>query len=177
MKSIMKFQFIIFMIFGFIQVAKSQETIPSQFIKEIESQEGIWIADNSKYKGDGVDSYAIEWKLSSLKNSLNGRLYGIKDNLEIGTFWTFHKYFDPTKNKVVLMQIGYDGSLGVGTIQYKDNNETVLTQTFTDPKGTSRLEGHIMTYPDDNTEIGSSYSINESGEWTLKRTYTWKKSL
>jgi hypothetical protein len=173
----MKYKCIILLIFGFVLSAKSQEIIPNEFIKEIEVQEGTWIADNSKYKDDGVDSYAIEWKLSPLKNSLYGRLYGIKDNLEIGTFWTFHKYFDPSKNKVVLMQIGYDGSLGIGTIEYKNNNETVLTQTFTDPQGTSRLEGHKMTYPNDTTEIGSSYSINESRDWTLKRTYTWKKSL
>ena len=173
----MKYKCIILLIFGFVLSAKSQEIIPNEFIKEIEVQEGTWIADNSKYKDDGVDSYAIEWKLSPLKNSLYGRLYGIKDNLEIGTFWTFHKYFDPSKNKVVLMQIGYDGSLGIGTIEYKNNNETVLTQTFTDPQGTSRLEGHKMTYPNAITEIGSSYSINESRDWTLKRTYTWKKSL
>jgi hypothetical protein len=95
--------------------------------------------------------------------------------VEVGTFWTFHKYFDTSKNKVVLMQIGYNGSVGIGTIEYKSDNETVLTQTFTDPKGISRLEGHKMTYPDDTTEIGSSYSINESDEWTLNRTYTWKK--
>jgi hypothetical protein len=173
----MKYQFIVFIIFGFILTAKGQETIPEWFITEIKVQEGTWMADNSKYSEDGIESYAIEWKLSPLKNSLYGRLYGINDNAEIGTFWTFHKYFDTSKNKVVLMQIGYNGSLGIGTIEYKNNNETVLTQTFTDPKGTSRLEGHKMTYPDDTTEIGASYSINETGEWTLNRTYTWKKSL
>ncbi|MEQ8244070.1 hypothetical protein [Fulvivirga sp.] len=173
----MKYQFIVFMIFGFILTAKGQETIPERFITEIKAQEGTWIADNSKYSEDGIERFAIEWTLSPLKNSLYGRLYGINDNIEIGTFWTFHKYFDTSKNKVVLMQIGYNGSLGIGTIEYKNNNESILTQTFTDPQGNSRLEGHKMTYPNDTTEIGSSYSINKSGGWTLKRTYTWKKSL
>jgi hypothetical protein len=123
-----------------------------------------------------VDQYAIEWKLSPLKNSLYGKLYGIKDSVDIGPFWTFHKYFDPAKNEVILMQIGYNGTLGIGTIKYTNNNQMVVTQSFTDPKGLSRLEGHKMTYPNKNTEIGSSYSISNSGEWTLKRTYTWRKS-
>lgn len=172
----MKYPVIFLMSVALIFITKAQETIPEWFIKEINAQEGTWIADNSQYPEDGVDKYVIDWQLSPLKNSLYGRLYGVKDSLEGGTFWTFHKYFDPSKNEVILMQISYNGSLGIGVIKHNDNNESVVKQTFTDPKGISRLEGHKMTYPDDATEIGSSYSISESGAWTLKRTYTWKKS-
>jgi hypothetical protein len=50
---------------------------------KIQTDEGIWIADNSQYKTENepFEKYALEWTLSPLKNSLKGRLYGIRDFL------------------------------------------------------------------------------------------------
>jgi hypothetical protein len=158
-------------------VCKAQESIDhSIFMKELLIQEGIWIADNAAYKNENepMEEYAIEWKLSPLKNSLYGRLYGLIDNKEVGTYWDFHKYWDTSTGKAVLMQIGGDGTLGIGYISFDNSSKSELIQTFTSPNGNSRLVGHRSEFTSEVMEVGSSFQIKE-GEWIIDRTYTWVK--
>lgn len=47
----MKYLFIILMSIGFVNTTKGQETIRELFIKEINAQEGTWIANNANIPG------------------------------------------------------------------------------------------------------------------------------
>jgi hypothetical protein len=77
---------------------------------------GTWIADNSAFKdaNDTTDAYGIDWSWGLGRKSLIGRLYGIKDGKEIGTFWEFREFWDPGQGQVMATQFGGNGTYGVG---------------------------------------------------------------
>lgn len=161
---------------AFMDIRAQQNTIPHSFIEDIFRQAGTWVADNSSYKNanEPVDLYVIEWTLSPLKNSLYGRLYGMKDNREIGTYWDFHKYWDPVQKKIILMQIGRDGTIGTGPI-IQSQRESKLIQLFTKPDGNKWKEGHKTKIQGEDSEVMSSFTIDDHGTWVPQRTYTWNK--
>ena len=160
-------------------VKAQEEGIPQKYLDEIASEVGIWMADNSEYKNENepMDAYALEWKYGPHRNNIYGRLYGLIEGKEAGTYWEFHKYWNPEKNQVVVMQIGWDGTLGMGTIKWTKENETELVQIFTAPDGSQRKQGHRTTKFGTDKEVGTSFTINDQNEWIPDRTYTWVKSI
>lgn len=160
-----------------VSSAQAQSTIPEWYLKEISSEVGVWIADNSKYIGENEpsDQYAIEWRMGSDNASLTGRLYGLKEGKEIGSFWTFRKYWDKNKSCAYLEQIALDGTKGVGPFVKTGDFTNELRQVFTSPDGTSKLVGHRTTYLSNFCHVGSSFSIDDNGKWIPDRSYTWIK--
>lgn len=149
----------------------------SNALTYFESQVGTWKADNSTYKNENepMTSYVIEWKFGELKNSVYGKLYGLIDSINVGTFWEFHQYWNPNTSSVAFIQIGGDGSIGNGTLTQLNNSEYELIQLFTNTKNETRYEKHSYLKPNANTEITSSFEQDKAGNWIKKRTYTWVK--
>lgn len=73
------------------------------------------------------------------------------------------------------MQIGRNGTLGIGELTYLEGNKTEMVQVFTQPDGTSYKVGHRSTHIDKESENNSSFAIGNDGEWIPQRTYLWKK--
>jgi hypothetical protein len=144
---------------------------------KIKSDEGIWVADNSEFKNENepFDKYVLSWKANPLKNSLKGRLYGLIDGQESGTFWDFTQYFDPNTQKIIIMQIGWNGTLGTGPLIATDTGGYDLVQTFTGPDGEKRKEKHTYYKPDKDTEITTSFNLDKDNHWATGRTYTWHR--
>ncbi|GAB5401075.1 MAG: hypothetical protein Aureis2KO_26600 [Aureisphaera sp.] len=155
--------------------AFTQENDLQHFVNEFENEVGVWITDNSEYQNENepYEQYAVEWKWGLGKKSLIGRLYGIKGGKDIGNFWQFRKYFDPSITKVIVLQFGSDGSFGKGELTHLSDNEIKLEQTFTNPDGSTYKIGHKTTYLDQNKHIGKSFIIDEENNWVANRTYTW----
>ena len=168
---------IFFLISVFNFSLAQNNAFPSWYLDEIASEVGVWKADNSNYKSENepYDEYAIEWKWSPIKNHIYGRLYGLIDGKDAGSFWDFHKYWDPAQNKVTVMQIGRDGALGTGTLNRTGENKTELVQVFTGLDGSNQKAGHRTTKISESEETGTSFDIAEKNEWIPRRTYTWKK--
>ena len=148
-----------------------------QYIREIEKEMGTWIADNTQYKSDQepYDAYGLEWKKGSVGTTLIGRLFGLKDGKEVGTFWEFIRYWDPVKKETIVMQFGADGTMGTGALTHTGENSIELLQVFSQPGGVSYRVGHRTTVGKEDERTGTSYSINEKNEWQQNRTYTWKR--
>jgi hypothetical protein len=153
------------------------QAIPEWFLKEIASEIGIWVADNSKYVSEDEPSehYAIEWEITSTKTELVGRLFGMKNGKELGTFWRFRKYWDHTRQVAILEQVATDGTKGSGPFSVTSEHTNELIQTFTDGSGNSWKIGHRTIHLSAFRHVGSSYSIDDQGNWTLDRSYTWTK--
>lgn len=162
---------------AFVSNTQAQSSPPDWYLKEISSEIGIWITDNSKYSSDQEqsDQYAIDWKLGSDKVTLTGRLYGLKGGKEIGTFWTFRKYWDGENSSAYLEQVSLNGTRGIGPYTKTGDFTNELKQVFTNPDGTSRTVGHRTTYLSNFCHVGSSYIIDERGNWIPDRSYTWIK--
>ena len=176
----MKLTAVIVLILGICSFSYAQnEGIPKEYLDEIATEIGVWIADNSEYKNENepMEAFALEWKYGPHKNNIYGRLYGLIDGKEVGTYWEFHKYWDPKNKQIVVMQIGWDGTLGIGTTRWTDDNETELVQVFTAPDGSQRKLGHRATKMGKDKEVGTSFTINDQNEWIPNRTYTWVKSM
>jgi hypothetical protein len=110
-----------------------------------------------------------------LKNSVYGKLYGLIDSINVGTFWEFHQYWNPNTSRVEFIQIGGDGSIGYGSLTQLNSSEYELIQLFTNTKNETRYEKHSYLKPNANTEITSSFEQDKAGNWIKKRTYTWVK--
>lgn len=146
-------------------------------LKHFESQIGIWKADNSEYKNknEPMTSYVIEWRFGELKNNIYGKLYGLVDTTNVGTFWEFHQYWNPTVNKIEILQIGGNGTIGIGYLNIVSDNKYELIQLFTDHEGVKRREKHIYINPNNYTEMTTSFEEGNIQNWIQKRTYTWLK--
>lgn len=168
---------IVTLLVSIFETNAQENDIPETFLKSINSDIGIWIADNSEYKSkeEPYEAYGLEWKYGIGNKSLIGRLYGIKDGKDIGTFWEFRNYWDSDKKTAMLMQFGSDGTIGVGPFTTMNANETELKQVFTTPNGFQYNVGHKTKIIDSLKHIGSSFSIDEKDAWKKNRTYIWEK--
>ncbi len=152
--------------------------IPDWFMKSMEEtmqDGGRWIADNADYKNDTepYDAYAMVWTWGIGKKSLVGRLSGIQDGEETGTFWEFRQVWHPGEQKAYVYQLGGDGTFGVGPLQPLSENMWELDQTFFTPDGTTFRSGH-RNERIDGEDHTRSYNILEDGTWEERRFYLWK---
>ncbi len=168
---------LLLLLFAVSNIFSQENSIPDSFLQEIESEIGIWIGDNSKYKSDQepFEAYAIEWSWGINKKSLVGKLYGIQDGVNSNPFWEFRKYWDAEKKAPIVMQFGADGTVGIGASTKINENESELLQIFTSPNGSQNKIGHKTKIIDSLSHTGSSYLVNEQGEWTENRSYLWVK--
>ena len=155
----------------------SGQAIPASYLTMLDQEVGVWVADNSRYMSDSepFDAYALEWSYGINHKSITGRLYGLKDGLDKGTLWQFRKYWDPSQDKPVLAQYSGDGTMGTGAFTKHSHSHHEIVQTFVSPGGTPYKIGHRTDIKSDSVHVGLSYTINDKDEWTLNRSYTWKK--
>lgn len=135
---------------------------------------GRWIASNAEYKNENepFDEYVIEWKQDYAK-SMSGRLFGVADGKPSVDFWRYRQYWHPGKGEAILQQFGAGGAVGVGPLR-PDDGKMRLEQVFYPPSGGTNRMGHISYNPDADTHVTESYAIQD-GEWTLNRTYIWRR--
>lgn len=122
------------LIFLLSACSSSFSQIPERVKAEWEmlaSGSGTWIADNSAYKNENetADAYGVSWTYGIGKTSLNGKLFGIKDGKEMGTFWEFRMYYHPSEKKLMYQQYGWGGMLGIAemTLPDESHSEDVVT--------------------------------------------------
>lgn len=154
-------------------------SIPQWIIDDWEFRaqgDGIWVADNSKYRSEEepFEAYGIEWKWGLGKKSLTGRLYCIQDGKDVRTVWTFLDFWDVQYSKLKLTQVGGDGTVGQGTMWLEEDGSTKSIQNFISPDGSSFTSGHQAKNINDESHI-SSFSV-EGNEWKPRRSYVWKNS-
>ena len=162
---------------GFGQAA-AESPPPDWYLEEIKlltSGSGRWEADNVAYKSgeEQFDTYGTEWRSSFNGLTMTGRLFGVTDGKESVTFWEFRQYWHPVRQEVVIEQFGWGGVIGIGTI-WREDAVTVSDQEFSAPDGRQWRAGHRSYFPDGATHVTASFDIAD-GQWTERRTYTWKK--
>ncbi len=137
---------------------------------------GRWITDNSAYMSENepADAYGLEWKPGLGRKTVTGRLFGLKDGKEIGTFWEFRIVWHPGEGRAYVHQFGSDGTYGVGTVEHVAEGKVRITQDFFNPDGTRFEVGHDSTQGPGEWIHDQSYDIAEDGTWMERRTYDWK---
>lgn len=175
----MKYSLYVFQIFILVMSVAAKAQPPEWLINHMEYMtqgSGIWIADNSEYKNDQepVDAYATEWKWGLGKHSLTGRLYGIKDGKEIGSYWEFRTFWNPVEEKAYAYQFGASCAVGMGEVTFTDEGVMRIDQTFYNPDGTTARVGHESKDLSGIHET-RAFDINEKGEWIERRFYRWKQ--
>ncbi len=158
--------------------AFSQESMPDWFLQEMQNDIGTWIADNADYKNEQerYETYQLTWDWSIKGQCLKGTLYGVHQGKKSPVFWEFRKFWDSQEGKPTVLQMGLNGTYGVGHTQKINEKETRLSQVFHAPNGLQYQEGHITTTQSDTLYIGTSYSISPDDQWEQRRTYTWVKA-
>lgn len=138
---------------------------------------GRWIADNAEYvsEQEPYDAYGTEWQSSFGGTILSGRLFGVTDGEETGTFWEFRQYWHPGRQVVVVEQFGGASVIGIGTA-WVDDGRTHTLQTFYAGDGSTQNQiGHRSHFPDAQTHVTESYDVVDD-EWILRRSYTWRRA-
>ncbi len=134
---------------------------------------GLWVTENSEYKNDQepAEQYATEWKMGLGNQSITGRLFGIIDGKEIGTFWEFRTFWNPVEKRAYAYQFSGSGVVGMGEMWLEDGN-IKIKQSFYYPNGSVQVSGHIQKELEGIHET-TSFSISED-VWTINRFYSWK---
>ena len=155
----------------------SGKAIPKWLLEdwaERTQNEGIWITDNSKYKSEQepYDAYGMQWEYGLGEKHLKGQLYCMKDGKDVGTIWQFTEFWDPHTEKVKVVQIGSNGTVGQGKIWLEKDGKKKEQQTFISPGGGSFKTGHLAWSERDELHT-QSYNIIK-GKWEKRRYYVWK---
>jgi hypothetical protein len=158
---------------------------PRWFLEHLEYMArdgGRWIADNAAYRSDQepYDAYGMSWEWGLGKNSLKGRLFGVQDGKDVGTFWEFRTIWHPGEHQALVYQYGPDGTVGIGTMQPLAAEAgqpagTTADQTFYRPDGSSFRAGHRNRDLDADTTDSHSFDISADGTWKPRRSYVWKR--
>jgi hypothetical protein len=137
---------------------------------------GTWVTDNAAHvsANEPAEQYAIDWSWGLGRQSMTGRLYGLKGSKEIGTFWEFREFWHPGDGRLVIMQFGAGGTYGVGWHEVRADGTSEMLQTFHDPSGRTTLTGHRSELKGD-THTTHSFDVAADGSWTPRRTYVWKR--
>lgn len=157
--------------------ASTVAAAPATVLQNWEKLIGTWVADNSAFKNenDTIDAYGIEWSWGLGKQSLIGRLYGIRDGKEIATFWEFREFWHPGDGTVFATQFGVDGTYGVGPHTIRPDGTSEMVQTFYNPSAkTISKVGHRSTLEGD-VHTTASFDVDDTGRWTPRRTYVWHR--
>jgi hypothetical protein len=154
------------------------EPLPADVVAFWEKLVGTWIADNSRYKSDAdpMDAYAIQWTWGLNRQSIVGRLYGIRNGKDAGSFWEFREFWHPGERTVVSMQFGRDGTYGVGPHEIRGDGLSEMVQVFHAPApgAAPRKTGHRGHMTGD-VHTTTSFDVDEKGVWTERRTYVWRR--
>ena len=137
---------------------------------------GRFVADNELHESpaEPFDAYGMEWTYGIGEMSVTGRLFGLKEGRELGTFWEFRTYFDPDSRRVRVLQFGADGTVGDGWLAPAEGSEAgalAAEQTFSSPDGTTREVRHESVDADD-VHTTTSFQRTD-GEWVRDRGYVW----
>lgn len=145
--------------------------IPEWFQKSIDEMVGEWKTSNTKYKGedDPYEAFGMFWEKGVDGKSIKGILYGFYEGKKTGPIWEFRSFWHPAEKKVYALQFGYGGIYGSGEML-----PGKIDQTFFNPDGTFFRAGHRSEMKNDQ-HITASFDIDEKGEWTPRRSYTWDK--
>lgn len=137
---------------------------------------GTWLADNRQFQSaeEKFDHYGLEWKWGLGKQSLKGRLYGVIDGTETGTFWEYRLFWHPGEGQAILQQFGSDGTYGVGELKADDQGRTTMEQTFYGPDGSTWRTGHESWW-DGEAHLTQQLEWR-NGEWIKDRLYRWTRA-
>lgn len=157
--------------FGLSAQERDSTIIPKWFQESINEMVGEWKTSNAKYHGenDPYEAFGMRWEHGIDGKSMKGELYGFYRGKETGPFWEFRTYWHPADRKVYALQFGYDGVFGEGEML-----PGKIDQTFFNPNGTFFRVGHASQTTED-THVTTSFDINDKGERTARRSYTWTR--
>jgi hypothetical protein len=138
---------------------------------------GRWVTDNAAYRSDQEpsDAYGQEWTWGLGQQSITGRLFGLRDGEEVGTFWEFRLFWHPGERRAVLQQFGADGTLLLGTVEPTGEHTHRSEQERFAPDGSRGAVGHESVNAEDGTHVTRSFDIAADGTWTPRRSYTWHR--
>jgi len=135
---------------------------------------GRWVTDNSKYKGENepFDEYVTEWTWSAGKQSIKGRLVGLKEKKEVATFVEFRMFWHPAQRKVITQAFSANGSHAAGELQ-RSESEIRIEHTVFNLAGGSYRE--LIREIDSKDEFRTEDFIWKDGNWVPQRTYLWRR--
>ena len=154
------------------------DPIPEYILEDWERRTqgtGVWITDNTAYQSENepYDAYGLHWEYGIGKMHLKGRLYGLIDGKEAGTFWQFTEFWDPATSEHRVVQISADGTVGQGLIWQESDGRVKEQQTFTHPDKEPFSTGHRIWMENGNQHV-QSYNIIDD-EWQERRFYIWER--
>lgn len=164
---------------GLVAQPSAASAPPEWFVEHnafLSQKGGRWIADNSAYKSEDepFDAYGLEWKPGLGDKTLTGRLFGLQDGKDIGTFWEFRVLWHPGEGRAYVHQFGSDGTYGTGTVEHAGEGKVQITQDFYGPDGTRSRLRHDSTHGPGEWVHDQSYGLAEDGTWVERRAYEWK---
>lgn len=160
--------------------ASAKDPAPAEWFVEhnafLTQQGGRWITDNLAYKSDNepYDEYGLEWRPGLGGKSITGRLFGLQDGKDIGTFWEFRIVWHPGEGQAYVHQFGGDGTYGVGTMERMAEGKIRIVQDVFSPDGTRARIGHDSTHGPGEWVHDRSYDIAQDGTRKERRSYDWK---
>ena len=155
------------------------EPPPAWFLEHIEFMTrdgGVFHTDNSRYLSseEPWEVYGLEWEKGPSRQTLRGRLFGLRGGEEAGTFWEFHTYWHPGEGKAYIYQVGGDGTLGIGTLEPPGADGSArLEQTFYHVGGAVTRVAHVTRDHGDTHETDSLDWVD--GAWQARRSYVWHR--
>lgn len=142
---------------------------------QLASGTGRWLVDNraNMSPDEPWDHYGMEWTWGLGRQTLEGRLFALKDGKEAGSIWEYRIFWHPGEGSAYVQQFAGDGSFGSGTLVSDGKGGVFLDQMIYSPDGPVVRVGHQAHFAQD---VRITRSLNwGSGTWAPRREYHWQR--
>jgi hypothetical protein len=154
--------------------------IPDWYLEHVEymtAEGGVWHTDNTAYQSESepFDTYVVDFDARFGGTGLTGELYGFEGETRSPVFWDFSGYWDPGAGTAMLVQHGWGGGLGAGTLMQSAPDTYLAAQDFHVPGQAPRHEVHTFRVIDAVTHETVTTHVAADGSRTPGRTYVWRR--
>lgn len=135
-----------------------------------------WYTPNPDYSaGEDVPAeYGLRMELSEDRTHVVGVMEGIYADGRRTPYWTLLALYNPITEKVITLQIGWDGSLVRGEVPVQVGDEQTIDTILYGSQGNLKSTRHVQRFAGDHHQ-SLVYERNEQGEWALLQTWEWKR--
>lgn len=137
--------------------------------------DGEWRTPNPDYEAGQPrpEHFVIRMRLSDDGSHARGALLGLYDDGRMALYWTLFAMFNPVSKKVVVQQIGWDGSLSRGEVALQPGNRQIVDMIEYGAGGSMKMVRHDTVATPRQVRESKVYERNSEGRWELQREWRW----
>lgn len=136
-----------------------------------------WRTPNPGYEPEkgGPQAFGLTFELADDGSHVTGDLTGIHADGRESLYWTLLAFYNPVTMKVVVQQIGGNGTLMRGDVDRQPGPLQIVDMVEYAASGEMRISRHENRFETENTHVSDVLEPDGNGGWKQTQTWAWTR--